>query len=55
MSWNRPGASRPIITECVPTRRTTMAIRWTKDADAAFAEAKASGKSLLFDFNAAPM
>jgi len=31
-----------------------MAIPWLKDVDAAFAEARASGKALLFDFNAAP-
>ena len=31
-----------------------MAIQWMKDADAAFATARANGKPLLFDFNAAP-
>jgi hypothetical protein len=32
-----------------------MAISWRKDVDAALAEAKASGRALLLDFNAAPM
>jgi hypothetical protein len=32
-----------------------MAISWRNDVDAALAEAKASGRALLLDFNAAPM
>jgi PleD family two-component response regulator len=31
-----------------------MAVDWIKDADAALAEAKSSGKPLLIDFSAAP-
>jgi len=31
-----------------------MAVQWTKDVDAALAEAKAHGKPLLLDFSAAP-
>jgi len=32
-----------------------MAIQWMKDVDAALGEARAKGKPLLLDFNAAPM
>jgi len=32
-----------------------MAIQWMKDVDAALREARAKGKPLLLDFNAAPM
>lgn len=32
-----------------------MAIEWKKDVDAALAEARASGRPLLMDFNAAPL
>jgi len=32
-----------------------MAISWIKDVDQALAEAKARGKAVLVDFNAAPM
>jgi hypothetical protein len=32
-----------------------MAIAWRKDVDQALAEAKASGRALFLDFNAAPM
>ncbi|HYD16480.1 MAG TPA: thioredoxin family protein [Candidatus Nanoarchaeia archaeon] len=32
-----------------------MPIKWTKDVDAALAEARQAGKPLLLDFNAAPM
>jgi len=35
------------------TRHTV--IHWKKDVDAALAEARASGKAVLLDFNAAPM
>lgn len=31
-----------------------MAVNWQKDADAALAEAKASGQLVLLDFTAAP-
>jgi hypothetical protein len=31
-----------------------MAVKWTKDIDAALAEAKAHNKPLLIDFSAAP-
>lgn len=31
-----------------------MLVTWKKDADAALAEAKASGKPVLIDFSAAP-
>jgi hypothetical protein len=31
-----------------------MAVNWSKDADAALAEAKASKRPLLVDFSAAP-
>jgi hypothetical protein len=31
-----------------------MAISWRKDVDAALAEAKAGGRAVLLDFNAAP-
>ncbi len=31
-----------------------MAVNWTKDADAALAEAKSGKKPLLVDFSAAP-
>ena len=31
-----------------------MPIEWRKDVDAALAEAKAQGRPLLLDFNAAP-
>ena len=31
-----------------------MAMQWTRDADAALAEAKATRKPLLIDFSAAP-
>ncbi len=30
-------------------------IPWTKDADAAFREARASGRRVLLDFTAAPL
>lgn len=33
----------------------SMPIKWTKDVDAALAEARQAGKPLLLDFNAAPM
>jgi hypothetical protein len=32
-----------------------MPIAWKKDVDAAFAEARSSGRHLLIDFNAAPL
>ena len=32
-----------------------MAVNWSKDVDAAIAEAKSSKKPLLLDFSAAPM
>lgn len=32
-----------------------MAIDWRRDVDAAFAEARAAGRPLLLDFNAAPL
>jgi hypothetical protein len=32
-----------------------MAITWTKDVDAALAEARSSNRHLLLDFNAAPL
>jgi hypothetical protein len=32
-----------------------MAIAWKKDVDEAMKEARASGRFLLLDFNAAPM
>ena len=32
-----------------------MPIQWIKNADAALSEARAKNRSLLFDFNAAPM
>jgi len=32
-----------------------MAIQWMRDVDAALREARAKGKPLLLDFNAAPM
>ena len=32
-----------------------MAIPWTKDVDAALRQARAEGRPLLLDFNAAPM
>ncbi len=32
-----------------------MAIQWSRDVDAALAEAKRLGKPLLLDFTAAPM
>jgi hypothetical protein len=36
-------------------KEAPAAIQWLKDVDAAFAEAKATGKAVLVDFNAAPM
>jgi uncharacterized protein YyaL (SSP411 family) len=45
-----PGASTsPNLLEVTP-----MLVNWKKDADAALAEAKSSGKPLLVDFSAAP-
>src|SRR5579864_7444652 len=35
--------------------RSTMAIQWTKDVDAALAQARTKNQALLLDFNAAPM
>jgi len=32
-----------------------MPVQWTKDADAALAEAKTKGKAVFLDFSAAPM
>jgi hypothetical protein len=32
-----------------------MAIQWSRDVDAALAEARSSGRPLLMDFNAAPL
>jgi hypothetical protein len=32
-----------------------MAIEWTKAVDQALADAKAQGRTLMLDFNAAPM
>ena len=32
-----------------------MPIQWMRDVDAALREARAEGKHLLLDFNAAPM
>jgi len=36
-------------------KEAPAAIQWLKDVDAAFAEARSSGKAVLIDFNAAPM
>jgi hypothetical protein len=32
-----------------------MAIQWREDVDAALAEARADGRAVLLDFNAAPL
>jgi hypothetical protein len=45
-----PGAS----TSPNPLEVPPMLVNWKKDADAALAEAKSSGKPLLVDFSAAP-
>lgn len=37
-----------------PLEVTPVLVNWKKDADAALAEAKSSGKPLLVDFSAAP-
>jgi hypothetical protein len=35
--------------------KATDTIQWKKDADAALAEARSTGKPVLLDFSAAPM
>lgn len=39
---------------CKESEDNIMLVQWKKDADAVLAEAKASKKSVLVDFSAAP-